>query len=529
MGIRDTLTRRNGNSEAKEPTRDQLREELKSMAWQASTLEENMRELESQIIGDEIGWRRLYGTLQMDFSRSGLDNLMNMSRAMYMSNPLIQRAVNVSSYYVWAQGVGFHAADETIQEQVVDPMVDDEYNRQELYGHQAMILTDVDQRVDGNTFAALFTSPAGDVQVRTIPANEIREIITDPDDTAKVWYYRRQWNQTKLDTGTGRTSVEPMEALYPCVRYHPQGQPDSFGSVPVYWDAPILHLRTGGFKHMAFGVPETYAAIDWARAYKEFLEDWHTIVSSLARFAWKATTKKNRAQKLKDKIGGRRGGSELEEPQQSKRPPVPGSVLTMGQDEDITPIPKNAATTSAEDAKASRLMVASAMDLPDTILSADPQQGALATAKTLDRPTELGFRSRQSVWSEFHQALFRYRANVLVRIGQLPGRKERVSRDTMYVEPRMDPTVDIAFPPILEHDLTETVKAVVTAATLDGKPDAGTIPATEVSKLLMHAIGVEDVEEALNELPEQEMQQVQQAIERLHRLVEREEKHGAAS
>lgn len=526
MGL---LTRNgsNGNG-AKQPSREQLREDLKTMAWQAAHLEENMRELEAQIVGDEVGWRRLYGTMQMDFSRHGLDDLMNMSRAMYMSNPLIQRAVNVSSYYVWAQGVGFHAADQKIQDLVVDPMINDPYNKQELYGHQALILTDVDQRVDGNIFAALFTSPAGDVQVRTIPANEIREIITDPEDTAKVWYYRRVWNQTKLDAGTGRTGVESREALYPCVLYQPTVQPSSYGQIPVYWDAPILHQRTGGMKHMLFGVPETYAAIDWARAYKEFLEDWHTIVASLARFAWKVTTKKSRAAKLKDKIGGLRGGSELEEPQQSKRPPVPGSAVTMGEGEDITPIPKNAATTSAEDAKASRMMVASAMDLPDTILSSDPQQGALATAKTLDRPTELGFRSRQAMWGEFHEAIFRYRMNVMVRIGQLPGRKERINRDTMYVEPAMDPSVDLAFPPILEHDVAETVTAIVTAATLGGHPDAGTIPAEEVSKLLMHAIGVEDVEEALGQLPEQEMQQVQQAIERLHRLVEREEKHGAS-
>ncbi len=521
MSMWETITGRN-----QDPEKAKLREDLQSMQWQASHLEESMRELELQIMGDEVGWRRMYGALQMDFSRTGLDNLMDMSRAMYMSNPLIQRAVNVSSYYVWAQGVEFHAADQTIQDDVVDPMVADEYNRQELYGHQAMILTDVDQRVDGNTFAALFTSPAGDVQVRTVPANQIREIITDPEDSAKVWFYRRVWRSMKLQPD-GSTRESSEEAFYPCVRYQPAVQPASVGNIPVYWDAPILHLRTGGLKHMAFGVPETYAAIDWARAYKEFLEDWHTIVSSLARFAWKVTAKKSRIQKLKDKIGGPKGGDELAEPPRGKRPPVPGSLVGLGDGEDIAPIPKNSAMTSADDAKASRLMVASAMDLPDTILSSDPQQGALATAKTLDRPTELGFRSRQSLWTEFHQAIFRYRMNTMVRIGQLPGRKERLSKDTMYVEPRMDPSVEVSFPPILEHDMGELVTAITTAATLSGHPDAGVIPAEQVSKLLMRAIGVEDVEEALQELPEQEMQQVQQAVERLHRMIEREEKHGA--
>jgi hypothetical protein len=518
MGLRDRLNGRN-TQEA------DLREQLKSVRWQAEHFEESLRDLEQQITGDEPGWRRLYGQLQHDFTRAGLDDLMKMSRAMYMSNPLIQRAVNVSSYYVWAQGVGFHAADPTIQDLVVDPMIEDEYNRQEFYGHQALILTDVDQRVDGNTFAALFTAPDGDVQVRTIPANEIREVIVDPEDSAKVWFYRRRWSQAILDTNTGSTDLRNEEALYPCVRYQPTYKPDNYGRVPIYWDAPILHQRTGGLKHMLFGVPETYAAIDWARAYKEFLEDWHTIVASLARFAWKATSSKSRLAKLKEKIGGRRA-SELEDvPMGQPRPPIPGSIIGMAQGEDLTPISKSGATTSAEDAKASRMMVASAMDLPDTILSSDPQQGALATAKTLDRPTELGFRSRQSLWSEYHEAIFRYRMNTMVRLGQLPGRKERVSKDTMYVEPSVDPKVDVKFPPILEHDVGETVTAIVTAATLAGHPDAGVIPREETSKALMSAIGIEDVQDALEQLDKMDGEAVQQAVETLRTMIEREEKH----
>lgn len=505
--------------------RTQLREELKSVRWQAQHFEESLRDLEQQISGDEPGWRRLYGQLQHDFTRTGLDQVTDMSRAMYMSNPLIQRAVNVSSYYVWAQGVGFHAADSDIQELVVDPLIDDEYNQQELYGHQAMILTDVDQRVDGNTFAALFTAPDGGVQVRTIPSNEIREIIVDPEDSAKIWFYRRRWSQAILDVNTGGTNLEDKEALYPCVRYQPLYKPDNYGRVPIYWNAPVLHMRTGGLKHMLFGVPETYAAIDWARAYKEFLEDWHTIVSSLARFAWKATSTKSRIAKLKDKIGGRRANELEETPMGQPKPPVPGAILGMAPGEDLTPIPKTGATTSAEDAKPARMMVASAMDLPDTILSSDPQQGAMATAKTLDRPTELGFRSRQSMWAEFHQAIFRYRMNTMVRLGQLPGSKERVDSGTMYVEPRMDPSVDVKFPPILEHDMGEVVTAIVTAATLAGHPDANVIPREEVSKALMSAIGIEDVQDALEQLDKADGQAVQQAVETLRTMIEREEQH----
>src|SRR6185503_16182739 len=128
--------------------------------------------------------------------------------------------------------------------------------------------------------------------------------------------------------------------------------------------------------------------------------------------------------------------------------------------------------TSAEDAKPSRLMVGAAMDLPDTILSGDPQQGNLATAKTLDRPTELAMRSRQSAASDWHARIFRYTVDAKVRRGKLPGRIEAYGGET-EVEPGVDATVNVVFPPILEHDTQQTVAAIVSAATLDGKSEAG--------------------------------------------------------
>jgi hypothetical protein len=167
----------------------------------------------------------------------------------------------------------------------------------------------------------------------------------------------------------------------------------------------VYHQRTGGVKKMKFGAPETFAALDWARAYRKFLEDWHSIVSSLARFAWKQTSTESRLQATKRRVGSTISG---ENPTEGNPAPPAGSVFLKAGDNDVEPIPKQGSMTSAEDARASRLMVGSAMDLPDTILSGDAATGNLATAKTLDRPTELAIRSRQFMWTHWHQRVFRY-------------------------------------------------------------------------------------------------------------------------
>lgn len=466
-----------------------LREELRQERWQNQHLTESVRSLEAQM--DVEGWRRFTAAQDRDFTRGGLDELMRVSRAMYLSHPLIQRAVNVRAYYTWAQGVHVHADDEAIQAELIEPMMDDPANKAELYGHQARILTDVDQSCDGNNFTALWTTDVGAVSVRSVPPEEIREIITSPDDRRVIWFYRRCWVEDRFSLDTGRVMQVPKEVLYPDVQYalNAPSKPQSIGGIDVQWDAPIIHLRTGGLKHMQFGIPETYAALDWARAYQKFLSDWHTIVASLARFAWQKTTK---GSKIKDAKTRLQSSITPDEPRETNRAPGAGSVHISQEGEELTPIPKSGATTSAEDARPSRLMVAAAMDLPDTILSGDADQGNLATAKTLDRPTELAIRSRQSLWADYDRDIFSYAIAVRQRRGEFRS---------------ADPNITVSFPQVIEHDTESMVKAIVAAATLSGNIDAGTIPAEQLSRMLLQALGVEDVDSVLDDLTDEQLHQ----------------------
>jgi hypothetical protein len=157
-------------------------------------------------------------------------------------------------------------------------------------------------------------------------------------------------------------------------------------------------------------------------------------------------------------------------------------------------------------------MVAGAMDLPDTILSGDVDVGNFATSKTLDRPTELGMVNEQLLWEDFDKAIYKYSIEAKIRKGLLPGRVEYQGFAQSKVISELDTEVEVSFPPVLEHDIGEMVKAIVTAATLDGKSDAGTIPRERLSRALGNALQFEQVEKMIGELTDEQKSELDQIV-----------------
>lgn len=480
--------------------------ERAALEAQVTLLQERISELELDLEGQ--GWWRMTTALQTEFSREGLRRIIALSRLMYLKSPLINRAVTLQSFYVWGQGVSVKAEHPDV-DAVVQRFWDDPKNQVELTGHQARTLKEAELQTTGNLCFVCFTNRAtGRVRLRTIDVDEITDIITNPEDRKDPWLYRREWTATTL-AADGRQRTETHTAYYPDWRYHPTARPASVGGVPVMWDTPVYHVKVGGLPTMRFGVPETYQALDWARAYKEFLEDWHSIVKAYARFAWNLQVKGGRGAiaAAKSRLGTTQNAAAGTV--ESNPPPLPGSTFIAGEGATLTPVRTAGATTSAEDGRRSLLMVAAATGLPESFFG-DVSVGTLATARSLDRPTELKFRDRQTLWADVLRDIIDYvidRAALAPR-GGLRGEQAPDEDGDPVVTLALDPEtgepmsrrVDIAFPPILEHSVSETVNAIVEAATLGGHPLAGTLDARSVTRLLLTALGVEQADELLDEL-----------------------------
>lgn len=482
--------------EDEQPDRvSELSEQLRASQENELLLQESIAELEA----DNRGWLRIDMLNRAgEFTRTGLNEIAAAARLNWIANPLIQRAVNVRTFYTWGQGVEISARDDAVND-VVQAFLDDPLNQEVLFGHEARESKDRAVQLDGNLMFALFTSPlTGRVQVRSIPWTEVTEIITDPEDSARRWFYKREWTATVLDPVTGRFESRTQKALYPDLGYRPPVRMKTLGGMSVEWDAPLLHVRTGGLDGMQFGVSEVYCALAWARAYKGFLEDWASIAKALSRFAWKGTTVKGRVTALRRGLEGRNTSTDTV----TTPPAAAGQGFVSDGASDLTPISKSGAQLDADSGRPLAMMVAAGMDIPYTILMGDADVGNLATAKTLDRPTELAMQSRREMWAGVHRRLCDYAIDQAVKAprGALRGtvRRDELGQEVITLAGDVDRSIEVAWPSILEHDVTELVKALVDA---DG---TGHVPPEIICRLLLQALGVEDIDEIMDELTDEE-------------------------
>ena len=531
MGLFDRL-RGKGESLA-EMQMVALGQENYALGSEQELLQERIADLELSL--EDLNWTRLGYETSTEFSRQGLKRIAALSRVFFLKNPLINRAVTLQAQYVWGQGVSISGKHPDV-DGVVQAFLDDPKNQVELTSHQARILKEQDLQVEGNLFFVLFPNRAtGRIRVRTIPPDEINDILCNPDDRKEPWLYERVWQAQTFDMGSGlRMTPGLQHAYYPDWRYCPTAKPATIGGRPVMWDSPVYHVKVGGLSTMVFGVPETYQAFDWARAYKDFLEDWSTIVRAYSKFAWQLTTKggKKGVAAAKARLGttvGVGSGSGMAD----NNPPGPaGSIFaTYEGGADMQPIKPAGATTSAEDGRRLLLMVAAATGLPETFFG-DTNTGSLATAKSLDRPTELKFRDRQTLWADIYDNLLQY---VIEKAALAPKGKIRGSQqwndemDEQIVVLENDPEtgepidrhIDIDFPAILEHDKAAEMAAIVQAATLEGKALAGTMDLPTVTRLVLTALGQDDIDDILADMfPEgwEEEQAAKEEADRAHAL-----------
>ena len=458
---------------------------LATAEYRAEKLAESVAQM--QLAMEDMGWEKLTAQFAQEFTRDGLKRAAELSRMMAVANPLIKRGLAIRASYVHGQGVGITArGDGTKGAQdvnaVVQAFLDNDGNRAALTGHQAKLRLETALGTDGNVFVALFTNPlTGIVQPRTLPFDEITDKVTVPGDRMTTMFYRRDWVENN----------SPHTAYYPDLRWRPltrtKWYTDGQGRYEIQWDSPVYHLQDNGLDGWKFGIGDAYAALPWARAYKEFLEDWVLLVKALSRIAFQMSkTKTPMSQRARAAL---------------QQAPAGSMVATTG-DGKIEAVPKTGATIDSGSGRPVATMVAAALGLPVTTLMADPgQTGARAVAETLNQPTVLEFKGRQELWTEAFRAILGYVVDqaVIAPRGPLKGTVTREQNTlTVQLAGDTDRTLDIVWPDINELPVETIMKAIVEA---DG---TGKMPPLVTVRLMLRALGVRDVDEILDDMTDDE-------------------------
>lgn len=465
-------------------------------------LSESIVDLERSML--DPGWTRLAAAAHLEFSDEGLRRIREICRIFSIAHPLAKRGLSLRAAYIHGQGVEIAARangrrqrpGEQDVNSVVQDFMSDAGNQRAMFSAKAR--TQLERSgfgAEGELFVALFTKPvSGKVQVRMILADQVAEVISNPDDDSEPWYYRRRWAQTTVDPATGSTVTQQMERLYPALGYRPTGRPKRFGTVPIAWDSPVLHVMVNEPLGWKRGIPDTYAAVDWARAYKEFLEDWARLVKSLSRYAWRLTAKGQNAAQARRVLAAAPNVDPV-----TGKPLGAGATALTPMDASLEAIPKSGATIDSDSGRPLAMMIAAALGVPVTMLLADPgQTGARATAKTLDQPTELEMMGRQGVWSDIFRTIGQYVITESVRApkGLLKG-TIRVDPDTgrevVALAGDTETTIDVTWPDLDDIDPATLIEAIAKAA------DTGVIKPEVVLRLLLTTLGLRNVDELVEE------------------------------
>ena len=451
-------------------------------------LTESVRDLSLQL--EDRGWKRLGSDDEGTMTRESLVQAAQDGRALAVAHPLVRRGINLRTSYVHGQGGPQISVetDDTDVNAVVQQWWTAAENQNALTGPEARARLERSLSTDGNVFIASFTNPVdGRVTNRTIPFEQITRIITNPEDRGQVWFYERTYSKRAEAFSTTKQSVT---VLYPDLAYAPASRPLSIQGMQVLWDQPVRHVKVNDLDGWEFGIGDTFSIAPYARGYRDFLNDWLKLMKSLSQFAWRGTAEGKRAQRARQALARAQQGV-------AGNDNSVGATYVSAPGEGLEAIPKTGATIDADSGRPILAMIAAGLDVPVTMLSTDPGvTGARATAETLDRPMMLSMKARQDVWTAVFIDLAEYRIEQAIRTGTLPG---AVVRDpwtqTDHAELSGDrPVIHCDWPDLSTASVDDAVKAIKDA-------DAtGKVPPLVIARLLLTALGVEDIDAVLEEL-----------------------------
>ena len=439
-----------------------------------------------------VEWRREINFSWLEFSRWGIQQIMLISRLYYIKNPICRRLVDVCAAYVFARGVDVSTEDETAND-----VIQDFFTRNRIvFGHVGLIRQERAKDLDGNIFWALFADQArrGNVIVRTVDPIEIQDIVTDPQDADTEWFYHRTWTEDAFNPTSGVISHQTREAWYPALNFSPPIKTPSIGGVPVLWDVPMYHRKAGGVGKWRFGCPRIYPLLDWARETRRYLEACASLAQSLAQIGLTATTKGGvqALEGLKQQFQTTVGPSA--QIWDTNPPAVPGSFFGSGPGTKLEAFKTQGAGLDPEKVRQYKLMCCMVKGVPETFL-ADVATGNLATATSLDRPTETTMLELQEEWVEDLTVIITYVLQVskaapsgklreaLMATGENPADIEIREAERRYLPSGRwcyaareasrgagkPIKIQVNFPNIREGDVPALVAATVEAMTLGNK------------------------------------------------------------
>ncbi len=447
---------------------------------------EGLAKLELQL--EDEGWQSLGNDDEIDLSQKSRKNLQKEAYAYWVKNPLLGRAVETNTNYIYGNGFNYQADSDNVQE-TLDAFMDDEDNKREMTTLQSQQVKCNELQIYGELFLVFFVDEmTGRVKIRSLPPTQVSDVITHPEDAQQPLWYKRDRNVKKYDFNKQKYKVE-RETKY----YADWKQPDDLGGVepPESQKAEgvIYHIKVNCLSHNKRGFSKLYRGMDWAGAYNKFLEDLASVWDTLSKFVAKNKVKgtsgdlQKQAKNLKEMLSSMNKNA--------------GGIYQENTGSNLETMNVRGASLDAEDGRRLLLMVCSATGLVEPFFG-DPSTANLATMEAMMGPMLKMFSSDQELWKSIWQNIFDFVIDKSIEAdgGILKGHIEEDMYGTEFwvIADEIERTFEIDFPQMVDKDIPEMVEAVKDTS------ETYLVPEKELSRILLNLFDVDNVDKVLGEM-----------------------------
>lgn len=309
---------------------------------------EAVLEAATDLAEEDRRWRALSAGGGLEPAWTEVQQTMLAAAEAYRANPMAFRIVELTADHVVGKGIRLKASDRDLQ-RWLDAWWSHPENRMATRTYDLCR----DLSITGELFVTFHPdSLAGTTYIRTLPAPNVDEIRTDPEDLERELAYHETGHAGDLE---GR-----------------------------WWPADrCAHYAVNRLAGCVRGQSDLCTILPWLRRYKDWLTDRVRINRFKGAFLW--WVKLSGA----DRATVERKRSEL------SQPPSPGSVIVTNEAEEWSAVqPAIDAQAVEPDGRAMRIMLAAGAGVPLHFL-AEPEDTNRATAAEMNGPTLRHFENRQ--------------------------------------------------------------------------------------------------------------------------------------
>ena len=307
---------------------------------------------------------RHYGDSIRDRLIADREDILADALEAWRLNPLARRIVGLTSQYVVGGGISIECKHNTTAKFIED-FWHDRLNRMPVRVYE---WCDELTR-SGDLFVLVSTDAAGMSYVRAVPAANIDQIATSPNDVEQL-----EAVITKADP------VTLLVSSWPAYNEKADGQ-DEAGSFPTV----ILHYAINRPVAGAWGESDLAPLLKWLSRYSAWLDDRARLNRFRNAFLYQVKAEFNsEAERL------------ARQNTLAANPPTPGSILVTDKSEEWSVIaPELNSADANTDGLALKKMIASGAGIPLHFL-AEPESSTRTTAEAAGGPTFRHFEQRQN-------------------------------------------------------------------------------------------------------------------------------------